>query len=59
MSATAIAAGATALSGFVGYKGNQAAAKAARQTAEYNAQVAENEAILLHRDQACNLFQPY
>lgn len=49
MSATAIAAGATALSGFVGYKGNQAAAKAARQTAEYNAQVAENEAILLQR----------
>jgi len=28
----------------LGYKGNQAAAKAARQTAEFNAQVAENEA---------------
>lgn len=33
----------------LGYKGNQAAAKAARQTAEFNAQVAENEAILLQR----------
>jgi hypothetical protein len=44
-----IAAGASAASGFLGYKGNQAAAKAARQTAEYNAKVAENEAILLER----------
>lgn len=34
---------------FLGYKGNQAAAKAARQTAEFNAQVAENEAVLLQR----------
>lgn len=34
---------------FLGYKGNQAAAKAARQTAEFNAQVAENEAIVLQR----------
>ena len=42
----AIAAGGSAV---VGFKGNQAAAKAARQTAEYNAQVAENEAILLQR----------
>lgn len=33
----------------LGYKGNQAAAKAARQTAEFNAQVAENEAVLLQR----------
>lgn len=33
----------------LGYKGNQAAAKAARQTAELNAQIAENEAILLQR----------
>ena len=33
----------------LGYKGNQAAAKAARQTAEFNAQVAENEAIILQR----------
>ena len=33
----------------LGYKGNQAAAKAAQQTAEFNAQVAENEAIVLQR----------
>tara|TARA_E500000318_G_scaffold70171_1_gene64898 strand:- start:759 stop:1181 length:423 start_codon:yes stop_codon:yes gene_type:complete len=33
----------------LGYKGNQAAAKAARQTAEFNAQVAENEAVVLQR----------
>ena len=42
----AVAAGGA---GLVGYKGNQQAAKAARQTAEYNAQVAENEAIILQR----------
>lgn len=42
----AIAAGA---GGFMGYKGNQAAAKAAKQTAEFNAQVAENEAVVLRR----------
>jgi hypothetical protein len=34
---------------FLGYKGNQAAAKAAQQTAEFNAQVAENEAVILQR----------
>lgn len=33
----------------LGYKGNQAAAKAAKQTAEFNAQVAENEAVILQR----------
>jgi len=49
MNPVIIAAGASAASGFLGYKGNQAAAKAARQTAEYNAKVAENEAILLER----------
>ena len=49
MDATVIAAGASAASGFLGFKGNQAAARAARQTAEYNAKVAENEAILLER----------
>lgn len=49
MDPVTIAAGASAASGFLGYKGNQAAAKAARQTAEYNAKVAENEAILLER----------
>ena len=36
-------------SGFLRYKGNMAAARAAKQTAEYNAQVEENEAILLQR----------
>jgi len=45
----AVAAGAAAAGGLLGYKGNQAAAKAARQTAEFNAQVAENEAVLLQR----------
>lgn len=49
MDPVTIAAGASAASGFLGFKGNQAAAKAARQTAEYNAKVAENEAILLER----------
>lgn len=42
----AIAAGA---GGFMGFKGNQSAAKAAKQTAEFNAQVAENEAVVLRR----------
>ena len=37
------------LGAVLGYKGNQAAAKAARQTAELNAKIAENEAILLQR----------
>lgn len=44
-----VAAGLSAASGVAGYKGNQAAAKAAQQTAEYNAKVAENEAILARR----------
>ena len=42
----AIAAGGSAV---VGFKGNQAAAKAAKQTADYNAKLAENEAIILAR----------
>jgi len=37
------------LDAVLGYKANQAAAKAARQTAELNAKIAENEAILLQR----------
>ena len=49
MSPTVIAAAAVGASGFLGFKGNMAAAKAARQTAEYNAQVQDNEAILLQR----------
>ena len=46
---TILAAAAVGASGFLGFKGNMAAAKVARQTAEYNAQVQENEAILLQR----------
>lgn len=42
----AIAAGGA---GLVGFKGNQQAAKAAKQTADYNAKLAENEAIILAR----------
>jgi len=42
----AIAAGGA---GLVGFKGNQSAAKAAKQTADYNAKLAENEAIILAR----------
>lgn len=49
MEATTIAAGASALGGMMGYKGNMAAAQSAQATAEYNAQVAENEAVLLAR----------
>lgn len=44
-----LAAAAGGISGLVTYKGYQSAAKAARQTAEYNAKVAENEAILVAR----------
>jgi hypothetical protein len=44
-----LVAAAIAGSGFLSFKGNMAAARAARQTAEYNAQVEENEAILLQR----------
>ena len=58
MEPTTIAAGASAVGSLLGFKGNQAAAKAARQTAEYNAQVEENNAILLARkkvDEEANL----
>lgn len=54
----AVAAGAALAGGVMGYKGNQAAAKAAKQTAEFNAQVAENEAVILRRakvDEEANL----
>ena len=44
-----IAAGASAASAFLGFKGNQASARAPQQTAEYNAKVRENEAGLLQR----------
>ena len=49
MDPVTIAAGASAGLGFLGFKGNQAAAEAARQTGEYNAKVRENEAILVAR----------
>ena len=47
---TAMAIGGQALGGVMGAKGANAAGKAARQVAEYNAQIAENEAILLQRE---------
>jgi hypothetical protein len=43
------AAGASALAGIMGYKGNMAAAKSAQAVGEYNAKLAENEAVLLAR----------
>ena len=46
---TQAAQGGSLLGGFLGYKGNQAAAKQAQATAEFNARVAENEAIVLRR----------
>jgi len=55
-----LAAAAAVGGGIMGYKGNQAAAKAAKQTADYNAKVTENEAILQARqkvDEEANLRQ--
>lgn len=49
MDAGTAAAGASVVGGIMGYKGNMAAAKNAKAVAEYNAQVAENEAVLLAR----------
>ena len=49
MDPVTIAAVAAGASGFIGYKGNMASAKAARQVGEYNAKVAEAEAVLLQR----------
>lgn len=49
MDPVTLAAAAAVGGGVMGYKGNQAAAKAAKQTAEFNAQVAENEAVILRR----------
>ena len=45
----AVAAAATADSGFLQFKGAKAQAKAIKQTADYNAQVEENNAVLLQR----------
>ena len=44
-----LAQGGSLLGGFLGFKGNQAAAKQAKATAEFNAQMAEQEAVLLAR----------
>jgi len=44
-----VLAGGAIVSGVLGYKGNMASAKAARQIGEYNAVVAENEKVLLQR----------
>lgn len=53
-----IAAAAAAASAVMGFKGNMAAAKSARQVADYNAKVAENERVILarsKRDQEASL----
>ena len=47
MSAQAIAAAAAATAAILGFKGNRASAKAARQVSDYNAVLAENERTLL------------
>lgn len=55
---TAAIVGSQAVGSIVSFKGAKAAARSARQVAEYNAQVAENEAILLaraKRDEEANL----
>ena len=49
MEPTTMAALAVGGSGFLGFKGSQAQAKALKQLADYEAQVAEQEAILLAR----------
>jgi hypothetical protein len=49
MEAGTIAAGASALQGVVGYKGNKQAARYARQVAERDAELARNESLLLAR----------
>lgn len=46
------AAGASVLSGVMGFKGSQAAAKADKAVTEYENQVKENEAVLLRREKA-------
>jgi len=45
----AVQGGSSVISGIMGYKGNMAAAKNAKAVGEYNAKIAENEAILLAR----------
>ena len=50
--AAAVAAGASVVSGIMGFKGNMAAAKNAEPVAEYNAQVEKNELVLRQREKA-------
>ena len=60
MEATTIMAAATVAQSVMGFKGNRQAARQAQRVAEYNAQVQENEAILLRRarrDQEVSLRQ--
>lgn len=45
----AVIAGGQAAGAVLSFKGQRAAAKSAEQVAEYNAQVAENEAVILQR----------
>lgn len=49
MDPVTIATASAVASSFLGFKGNQASARAAEQTAEYNAKLRENEAVLLQR----------
>lgn len=46
---TAVAVGSQVASGVAGFKGNRAAARAAKQQADYNYQVTQNERVLLAR----------
>lgn len=60
MNYAAIAAGASAASGIMGFKGNRAAARQAELISEYNAQVEENNLVILQRarrDQELNIRQ--
>jgi ERCC4-type nuclease len=55
---TAAIVGSQALGGIMSFKGQRSAARVTRQVAEYNAKIAENEAILLaraKRDEEVNL----
>ena len=55
-----IAAGAAVASGIMGFKGNRAAARQAEQIAQYNAQVEENNLVILQRarrDEELNIRQ--
>lgn len=55
-----IMAAASVAQGVMGFKGNRAAARQAQQVAEYNAQVQENQAVILQRarrDQEVSLRQ--